>query len=516
MTTDHGGARADTPESDPLHPRKLDREVRSQEEIRYDVFISHASNDKASFVRPLALALHRRGLVVWYDEFTLKVGDSLRRSIERGLSGSRFGIVVISPSFISKQWPAYELDGLLSKEVAYGGKVILPVWYGIDREAVLKYSPLLADRVALDSGTLTIDEIAFEVAACVRELATQARARDDLMPGDVCVGRVFEVTPEGVSFSLAGGRLGWVLRAELPRVGRTLPLSPGQQHHLLVIAIDPSDSRVYLKPVEREPNPWYYAEQKYKQGSHVSGLVIELHEDYAVLDLEPVITARLDLEEMSWTDHLRHPRDMLAIGQHVDAVVKSNYGRETNRGIVLSLRPLLINPWESDIPGRYHVGQKISRRVTQRRANRFFVMLDPNLEVRLRIFGYSQAELAAATSLPDAGEEFTATIFDVDKKDRCLVVKCDWDPVADGVWVTREVIIAYEYGLDTIPIQHLMRILEMYESESVHVTTEAGGTEANCRSVLDLFTLAAEAGTRLIFRAAGPRAGRCSTIWWVY
>lgn len=84
----------------------------------YDVFISHASEDKEAVVRPLANALKEKGLNVWYDEFELKIGDSLRRKIDQGLAKSRFGIVVISRSFIKKGWTNYELDGLMTKAIS--------------------------------------------------------------------------------------------------------------------------------------------------------------------------------------------------------------------------------------------------------------------------------------------------------------------------------------------------------------------------------------------------------------
>jgi hypothetical protein len=71
----------------------------------HDVFICHASEDKGDFVRPLADELQRQGLRVWYDEFTLKVGDSLRREIDRGLRDARYGVVVLSPAFFVKDWP---------------------------------------------------------------------------------------------------------------------------------------------------------------------------------------------------------------------------------------------------------------------------------------------------------------------------------------------------------------------------------------------------------------------------
>ena len=113
-------------------------------------FISHASEDKNAFVRPLAEGLRKAGLKVWFDEFTLTVGDSLRRSIDHGLARSRFGIVVISESFLTKEWPQKELDGLVAREVG-GVKVILPVWHGVTADDVRAYSPILADRLAVSS-----------------------------------------------------------------------------------------------------------------------------------------------------------------------------------------------------------------------------------------------------------------------------------------------------------------------------------------------------------------------------
>lgn len=117
---------------------------------KWDAFISHASEDKDGFVRPLAEGLQERGLSVWFDEFELKVGDSLRESIDHGLGRSRFGIVVFSPHFFEKRWPQNELNGLVTRETG-GAKVILPVWHNVDAEAVRTVSPVLADRVATSS-----------------------------------------------------------------------------------------------------------------------------------------------------------------------------------------------------------------------------------------------------------------------------------------------------------------------------------------------------------------------------
>ena len=83
----------------------------------YDVFICHASEDKDDFVRPLAEALRNEHVEVWYDEFSLSLGDSIRRTIDKGLRQSRFGVVVLSNAFFAKQWPQYELDGLTELEI---------------------------------------------------------------------------------------------------------------------------------------------------------------------------------------------------------------------------------------------------------------------------------------------------------------------------------------------------------------------------------------------------------------
>jgi hypothetical protein len=134
----------------------------------YDVFISHAGEDKAEFVRPLANALVELGLDVWYDEFELKIGDSLRRKIDKGLIGSRFGVVVLSPSFFAKGWPNYELDGLVTREVVGGKPLILPIWHKVTRDDVLRYSPSLADKLARPSSEVSIADLAAEIAEVVR------------------------------------------------------------------------------------------------------------------------------------------------------------------------------------------------------------------------------------------------------------------------------------------------------------------------------------------------------------
>lgn len=134
----------------------------------YDVFISHATEDKDDLVRPLAAALGERGLAVWYDEFELRLGASLRQGIDRGIANSRFGIVVLSRAFFAKNWTHYELNGLVAREMNGDKQLVLPLWHNISKSEVIAASPSLADKIALRTADLTIDEIADQVTNAVR------------------------------------------------------------------------------------------------------------------------------------------------------------------------------------------------------------------------------------------------------------------------------------------------------------------------------------------------------------
>lgn len=119
-------------------------------EILWDAFISHASEDKEEVVLPLAELLIASGLKVWLDKGEIFLGDSLREKIDKGLARSQFGVVILSHSFFSKDWPKSELDGLFSREIG-GEKVILPVWHNISFEEIKSYSPLIAGKLAVNT-----------------------------------------------------------------------------------------------------------------------------------------------------------------------------------------------------------------------------------------------------------------------------------------------------------------------------------------------------------------------------
>ena len=134
----------------------------------YDFFVSHASEDKEEIARPLAEVLREKGARVWYDNFTLTVGDSLRKSIDMGLANSTYGIVILSPIYFKKFWTGEELNGLFARQED-GRKVILPVWHNISKDEVKRNSPILADMLAFRTADYTVEELVSEFMKFIRD-----------------------------------------------------------------------------------------------------------------------------------------------------------------------------------------------------------------------------------------------------------------------------------------------------------------------------------------------------------
>lgn len=128
-------------------------------EKEYDVFISHASEDKSDFVEPLARALQVAGIKTWYDSDQIGWGQSIRQSIDKGLVNSRFCIVILSPNFLKKYWTNYELNGIFQKDAITDGSIVLPVWHKVTREEIQQKNLTLTDMLAMNTALHTIEDI---------------------------------------------------------------------------------------------------------------------------------------------------------------------------------------------------------------------------------------------------------------------------------------------------------------------------------------------------------------------
>jgi hypothetical protein len=127
-------------------------------------FISHDFRDQDALVRELAIEMTRLGCPVWYAEFSLKVGNSLRESIERGLKETQKCIIILSKSFLSnKGWGKAEFDSVFTREILEKKNIILPIWHNVEKYEIYEYCPSLLDKFALQS-SLGAKELAKRLA----------------------------------------------------------------------------------------------------------------------------------------------------------------------------------------------------------------------------------------------------------------------------------------------------------------------------------------------------------------
>jgi hypothetical protein len=127
--------------------------VSAKERSRYEkplAFICHDWRDKRDVAQPIAIGLSKMRCPVWYDEYSVKVGDSLRASVEKGLKESKKCVLILSPSFLSNTgWTKTEFDSIFTRQILEGSNVVLPVWCGVTKQQIYDYCPSLLDKLAV-------------------------------------------------------------------------------------------------------------------------------------------------------------------------------------------------------------------------------------------------------------------------------------------------------------------------------------------------------------------------------
>jgi hypothetical protein len=146
---------------------------------QWHTYLAHASEDKP-FVRALAVALREQGWSTWLDEGELIVGRSLLAQLDAGLASSRFGVVVLSPSFFAKRWPKRELDALFSLEDDDETRV-LPVWLKVNEHEVRSFSAILSGRLAVVTDGNDVDAVATDLTRSMRRILLDEGYRSEIL-----------------------------------------------------------------------------------------------------------------------------------------------------------------------------------------------------------------------------------------------------------------------------------------------------------------------------------------------
>lgn len=134
-----------------IHCRDINMAVERSKVETPLAFISHDSRDKDLIASVIANELQKRMIPIWYDEYSLRLGDSLRESIEKGLKECKKCILILSPNFIENLgWTKVEFNTIFTREIIETKNLVLPVWAGVTKEEIYDYCPLLVDRVGVN------------------------------------------------------------------------------------------------------------------------------------------------------------------------------------------------------------------------------------------------------------------------------------------------------------------------------------------------------------------------------
>lgn len=148
-----------------LYPIRDSIEKQGPRPDKYDIFLCHAWDDRRTTAKELNNALEKVGISVWFSENTVLLGSNLMREIDKGLSKSRAGLVLVTESFIKR----IKAEGVADKELSalLARDLLVPIVHGVTYDDLREESPLLASRSGLDTANDTMEEIAMKIGELI-------------------------------------------------------------------------------------------------------------------------------------------------------------------------------------------------------------------------------------------------------------------------------------------------------------------------------------------------------------
>jgi small subunit ribosomal protein S1 len=190
----------------------------------------------------------------------------------------------------------------------------------------------------------------------------------------------------------------------------------GDVIEVMVLNINRDKQEISLGMKQCQPNPWDKVAEKYTPGKIVSGVVRNLTNYGAFIEIEDGIDGLLHVSDMSWTRKVTHPNEVVQKGQKVTCVVL-NVDQEKKR-VALGLKQMATDPWDTDIPGQYKPGQVVKGKVTKITNFGVFVELQPGLEGLLHVSELADGKVDSPEELVKVGDELEVKVLRVDTKDR--------------------------------------------------------------------------------------------------
>jgi small subunit ribosomal protein S1 len=253
-----------------------------------------------------------------------------------------------------------------------------------------------------------------------RTASPWAKVADKYPVGTVCKGTVVNVMSYGAFVKLEDGVEGLVHISEMSwtkRVSHPSELvKPGDEVEVVVLAINKEKQEISLGMKQTQQNPWEKVAADYPPGAIVKGVVRNLTNYGAFIEIDDGIDGLLHVTDMSWTRKVTHPSEMVDKGQEVECKVLSV--DQQRRRIALGLKQMADDPWTTDIPKRYKAGDIVKGAITKITNFGVFVGLEDGLEGLLHISELSEDKIENAEEVVKVGDPIEVKILRVDTDDR--------------------------------------------------------------------------------------------------
>lgn len=298
----------------------------------------------------------------------------------------------------------------------------------------------------------------------------------ELKKGQIREGTVKNITDFGVFIDL-GGVDGLIHINDLSwgRINHPSEVvSLDEKIKVMVLDFDEERKRISLGLKQLQPHPWENVEQKYPVGSKVKGKVVNISDYGAFVELEKGVEGLIHISEMSWTQHIKHPSQVVSLGETVEAVVLSINKEE--RKISLGLKQLEPDPWEN-IEEKYPVGSRHIGRVSNLTNFGAFVELEDGIDGLVHISDLSWIKkIRHPAEVVKKGETIEVVVLGIDKENRRIslghkqIEESPWDKLQEeykpGTTTSGKVVRAIEKGIIVelspkvegfVPISHLIK-----------------------------------------------------------
>ena len=232
-------------------------------------------------------------------------------------------------------------------------------------------------------------------------------------------GKVVSITDYGAFVELEEGIEGLVHVSQMSWARRTRHPSKivniGDTIEAVVLSVDKDKKRISLGMKQIEPNPWTTVDERYPVGSEVEGKVRNLTDFGAFIALEEGIDGLIHISDMSWTQRVKHPSEILKKGQKVRAVVL-NVDKDNER-LSLGLKQMELDPW-TQVQNRYHVGQDVRVKVVKVTNFGAFAELEDGVEGLIHLSELSREKITDPEEVVSVSQELDAKIIKIDIETR--------------------------------------------------------------------------------------------------